>query len=248
MDIIVCDDEQLARERLVRMLTHLGHHVVAQAANGEQALQMVEQHRPDCILLDIRMPSMNGLECALHLSQLAVPPAIIFCTAFDQYAIDAFKTHAISYLLKPVALEDLQYALDKAQKLNQAQQAALMNAQPSSDPDHKHRRNHIAARTHRGVELIPIEDIYYFLADQKYVMIRHKNGQVLIDETLKELETEFAEQFMRIHRNALLSTKYLEGLEMLSNGQYQVRCKEIDEKLLISRRHLSHIKQRMQSL
>lgn len=249
MDIVICDDEALARERLVRMVTHLGHCVVAQANNGKQAIAAVEKFRPDVILLDIRMPELNGLDCAVQLSQLETPPAIVFCTAFDQYAIDAFKTHAIAYLLKPIPLEDLQHALHKATRLNQAQLQALpVQTQNLNSPTQHTTRQNIVARTHRGVELIPVEDIYYFFADQKYVMVRHKHGQVLIDETLKELENEFADVFIRIHRNALISLKHLEGLEMLANGQYQVRCREIDEKLLISRRHLPHIKERMQKL
>ena len=245
MDIVVCDDEPLARERLERMLTHLGHRVLGQAKNGIEALEMVEQEQPDVILLDIRMPEMNGLECAQKLSNLDTPPAIAFCTAFDQYAIDAFKTNAIAYLLKPIAMDDLSQALAKATKLNQAQLQALPTTE--KDPEHQ-TRHHIAARTYRGVELIPLDDIYYFLADQKYVMVRHKNGQVLIDETLKDLENEFENNFIRIHRNALMSLKYLDGLELQSNGQYQVRCKEIDEKLMISRRHLPLIKERIQNL
>ncbi|GAA5013471.1 LytTR family DNA-binding domain-containing protein [Acinetobacter puyangensis] len=250
MDIVICDDEALARERLVRMVTQLGHCVVAQANNGKQAIAAVEKFRPDAILLDIRMPEMNGLDCAVQLSQLDTPPAIVFCTAFDQYAIDAFKTHAMAYLLKPIPLDDLQHALHKATRLNQAQLQALplQSRDLNSTVSQNTARQNIVARTHRGVELIPIEDIYYFFADQKYVTVRHKHGQVLIDETLKELENEFTADFIRIHRNALISLKHLEGLEMLANGQYQVRCREIDEKLLISRRHLPHIKERMQKL
>ena len=246
MDIVVCDDEALARERLSRMVVHLGHRVVAQASNGIEAIVAVQSHQPDIVILDIRMPELNGLEAAAKISQMPTPPAIIFCTAFDQYAIDAFKTHAIAYLLKPIALDDLKQAIDKASRLNQAQLQALPN-QPK-EPSLSRKRHNIVARTHRGVELIPLDEIYYFLADQKYVMVRHKHGQVLIDETLKELEVEFAEPFIRIHRNALLSIKYLEGLEMLPSGQYQVRCKEIEEKLLVSRRHLPLIKEKMQKM
>lgn len=247
MKIVVCDDESLARERMVRLVTHLGHQVVAQAENGKQALEVVQKHQPDVLLLDIRMPEMDGLTCAVKISDLDTPPAIIFCTAFDQYAIDAFKTHAIAYLLKPIALDDLEQALHKATRLNQAQLQALPQTSPPSSPEEQGRQ-HIVARTHKGVELIALEDIYYFLADQKYVMVRHRQGQVLIDETLKELEQEFVQGFIRIHRNALLSLHHLDGLEMLPNGQYQARCREIDERLLISRRHLPNIKERMQSL
>lgn len=114
--------------------------------------------------------------------------------------------------------------------------------------EEKVQRQQIAAKTYRGLELIPVENIYYFLADQKYVTVRHKNGSVLIDETLKDLETEFADRFIRIHRNALISLDYLDGLEMVSSGQYQVRCRELDERLAVSRRHLPLLRERMQNL
>lgn len=267
MDIVVCDDEPLARDRLKRLLETLGHQVVAEAADGQQALQAVAQHQPDVVMLDIRMPVMDGLSCARQLSQLNTPPAIIFCTAYDQYAIEAFQTHAIAYLLKPTSRDDLAQALQRATRLTQAQVHALeaphagehgratadLSATMSADPSagvrrHGPTRQHIMARTYRGIELIAVDDIYYFLADQKYVMVRHRGGQVLIDETLKDLEAEFADRFIRIHRNALLSLRYLDGLEILSNGQYQARCREIDEKLLISRRHWGQIRERMQQI
>lgn len=109
-------------------------------------------------------------------------------------------------------------------------------------------RQQIAAKTYRGLELIPVENIYYFLADQKYVTVRHKNGSVLIDETLKDLETEFSDRFIRIHRNALISLDYLDGLEMVASGQYQARCRELEERLAVSRRHLPLLRERMQNL
>ncbi|KAA8732353.1 response regulator transcription factor [Acinetobacter qingfengensis] len=246
MKIIICDDEPLARERLLRMLTQLGHDVLAQAANGRQAIDLVKQYQPDVILLDMRMPEMSGLECAALLNQLNMPPAMIFCTAFDQYALDAFKAAACDYLLKPVSMDDLKQALDRSMRINQAQLQHIAYSEVMTGASSC--RQHIAARTHRGMELIALDDIYYFLADQKYVMVKHKQGQVLIDETLKELEQEFSERFIRIHRNALLSLKYLDGIELIDGGQYQIRCKEIDDRLLISRRHLSSIKERMHVL
>ena len=244
MKVMICDDEPLARERLVRMTAQLGHEVIAQASNGHQALDLLQQFQPDVILLDIRMPELSGMQCAEQISQLSVPPAIIFCTAYDQFALPAYKTRASDYLLKPITLEALENALNKAVKLTQAQMQALHDeAQPKSTL-----RQHISARSHRGIELIAVEDIYYFYADQKYVMVRHKNGQVLIDDTLKELEQEFADGFIRLHRNALVSLKYLDGIELIEGGQYRARCKEIDDRLLISRRHLSTIKGKMQQL
>ena len=245
MKILVCDDEPLARERLSRMVQDAGHTVVAQATNGIEALEAVRIFQPDVLFLDVRMPEMDGLRCAEALMRLESPPAVIFVTAFDQHAIDAFRTQAIGYLLKPVSRDDLQSALNRASRLNTAQ---VNHLRVLHDPNAMAMRQHIAARTHRGMELIPIENIYYFLADQKYVTVRHSGGQVLIDETLKELETEFGDRFIRIHRNALLSIPYLEGLEMVSTGQYQVRFRGIEERLAVSRRHLPQLRDKMHTL
>ena len=247
MNILVCDDEPLARERLARMVKAAGHDVVAQAANGIEALEQVRLHQPDVVLLDIRMPEMDGIECAEALQELDVPPAVVFVTAFDQHAIDAFNTQAIGYLLKPINQQQLETALKRASKLNSAQVKSLQS-QVDDNGEQRAARKHIAARTHRGVELIPIESIYYFLADQKYVTVRHEGGQVLIDETLKDLETEFADLFIRIHRNALMAVSHLEGLEFIGTGQYEVRCRGIDERLAVSRRHLPQLREKIAHL
>ena len=247
MSIVVCDDEPLARERLIRMVKAANHEVVGEAANGLEALDQVRLHQPDVVLLDIRMPEMNGIECAQALQQLDLPPAVIFVTAFDQHAIDAFNTQAIGYLLKPINQQQLEIALNSASKLNSAQ---LKSLQAQTDTDNhsgqaRPARHNIAARTHRGVELIPIEQVYYFLADQKYVTVRHSGGQVLIDETLKDLETEFGDLFIRIHRNALIAISHLDGIEFIGTGQYQVRCRGIDERLAVSRRHLPQLREKI---
>ncbi|MGK3626423.1 LytR/AlgR family response regulator transcription factor, partial [Acinetobacter sp. A11] len=213
---------------------------------GQEALEQARLHQPDVILLDIQMPGMNGLVCAEQLSQLNPRPAIVFCTAYDQHALEAFKAQVQAYLLKPIDPVELEQALSQLTQLTQAQ----LNALPNSEllQDLKTQRHQIAAKTYRGVELIPVENIYYFLADQKYVTVRHKNGSVLIDETLKELETEFADQFIRIHRNALVAVTYLDGLELVSSGQYQVRLRGLDERLSVSRRHLSTLRERIHQL
>jgi two-component system response regulator AlgR len=206
---------------------------------------MVQFYQPDVVLLDIQMPEMDGLTCAQYLRQLEPSPAIVFCTAYDQHALDAFKSHAEGYLLKPIMQQELQQVLDQLTKLTQAQVSHL---EQKEDMDNQEQRHQIAAKTYRGVELVPVENIYYFLADQKYVTVRHKNGSVLIDETLKDLELEFGHQFIRIHRNALVSVHYLEGLELINSGQYQVRCRELDERLSVSRRHLPYLRERIQKL
>lgn len=249
MNVIICDDEYLARERLQRLLQHLGHHVVAQASTGRQALELVEQFKPDVVILDIHMPEMDGMSCATELSKMQTPPAIIFCTAYDEYAISAFRTQAIAYILKPVSVDDLSNAMLKATKLNQAQLQVLPKSDEQiSTPSPQHSsRQHITARHHRGVELIAIDDIYCFLADQKYVMLRHRQGQVLIDETLKDLEQEFSHTFCRVHRNALINKRFIAGLDLI-DGHYYVRLKEYDERFLISRRHLPQVRALLQQL
>lgn len=246
MRIVVCDDEPLARERLVRIVQDEKHEVVAQAMTGIEAIAAVKQYQPDVILLDIRMPEMDGIRCAQALNELENPPAIIFVTAYDHYAITAFKSNAIGYLLKPANKDELIEALAKAKSLNAAQLNELRKLEdPTARPS---RRQHIAARTHRGVELIPLSDVYYFTADQKYVKVRHKDGTVLIDETLKELEQEFADELFRVHRNALINLDYLDLLEAVDSGQYQVRFKGIDEALAVSRRHLPVLRDKIQNM
>lgn len=246
MDVLICDDEPLATERLARLVTQLGHQVVATASHGEQAIELADEHQPDVVLLDIQMPEMDGLSCAQHLRELDPMPAIVFCTAYDEHALDAFKSQAEGYLLKPVMQQELQQALDHLTKLTQAQLSHIKQKENMEELNIK--RHQITAKTYRGVELVPVENIYYFLADQKYVTVRHKNGSVLIDETLKDLEHEFADQFIRIHRNALVSIHYLEGLEVINTGQYQVRCRELEERLAVSRRHLPTLRERIQKL
>lgn len=246
MDVLICDDEPLATERLARLVTQLGHQVVATASHGEQAIELADEHQPDVVLLDIQMPEMDGLSCAQHLRELDPMPAIVFCTAYDEHALDAFKSQAEGYLLKPVVQQELQQVLDHLTKLTQAQLSHIKQKENMEELNIK--RHQITAKTYRGVELVPVENIYYFLADQKYVTVRHKNGSVLIDETLKDLEHEFADQFIRIHRNALVSIHYLEGLEVINTGQYQVRCRELEERLAVSRRHLPTLRERIQKL
>ena len=245
MDILICDDEPLAVERLSRLVTQLGHQVVATASHGKQALELVREYVPDVVLLDIQMPEMDGLSCARQLAEFHPMPAIVFCTAYDEHALTAIQAQAKGYLLKPVVKSELEQVLNHLTKLTQAQVSKLEQKEYMEE---KNQRHQIAAKTYRGLELIPVENIYYFLADQKYVTVRHKNGSVLIDETLKDLELEFANRFIRVHRNALISLDYLDGLELVTSGQYQVRCRELEERLAVSRRHLPLLRERMQNI
>ncbi|MGV8837146.1 LytR/AlgR family response regulator transcription factor, partial [Cellvibrio sp.] len=240
MDILIVDDEALARQRLLRMVEKIdGFSVVAEADNAEDALVAITQHDPDIVLLDIRMPGRDGLSLAQDIAELEDAPAVIFCTAFDQYALDAFGTNAVGYLLKPVKAEQLLQVLEKAQKLNKIQRVA---AQKDNKPKSENQRTHITAKTRRGVELIPLDDVRYFLADHKYVTVYHRAGEHLLDETLKELEEEFGARFVRVHRNSLVSVKHIEALERNAQGQYQVRLADTELRPVISRRHVRDLK------
>lgn len=241
MDILIVDDEALARQRLLRMVEKIeGFSVVAEADNAEDALAAITRSDPDIVLLDIRMPGRDGLSLAQDIAELEDAPAVIFCTAFDQYALDAFGTNAVGYLLKPVKAEQLLQVLEKAHKLNKIQRVA---AQKNSKPKSETQRTHITAKTRRGVELIPLDDVRYFLADHKYVTVYHRAGEHLLDETLKELEEEFGARFVRVHRNSLVSVKHIEALERNAQGQYQVRLADTELRPVISRRHVSDLKE-----
>ncbi len=244
MRILIVDDEKLARERLTRMLQSMEegrHEVVGEAGNGVEAVALADQTQPDVVLLDIRMPGMDGLEAARHFTDFEEPPAVIFCTAYEEHAVEAFDLQAVGYLLKPVRRENLQAALEKARRLNKAQIAALY------DTD-KQRRTHISARTRRGIELIAVDDVRYFQADQKYVTVRHGAGEIIIDETLRELEEEFDDRFIRVHRNALIAGRYIEGLDRTPDGHYRIRLRDVEEHIEISRRHVPNVRRFVKSL
>jgi two-component system response regulator AlgR len=246
MKVLICDDEPLARSRLSRFIDDMEEfEVVAEAENGKEAIQKVNEFDPDIVLLDVRMPGMDGIEAAQHISGKDEPPAIIFCTAYDEYALEAFKVDAIGYLMKPVRATDLEGALLKASRLNKSQ---IQSLNAAAQELQSRKRSHISAKTHRGIELVAIDDIRYFRADHKYVSVRHSEGELLVDETLKNLEDEFGEQFVRIHRNSLVAVKYLDGMELNSPGHYQAKLKGVEDKLVVSRRHIAALRKVMQKL
>jgi two-component system response regulator AlgR len=211
------------------------HEVVADVASGMEAIKASEKLRPDLCLLDIRMPGMDGIETAQHFMTLAVAPAVIFCTAFEEHAVQAFELQAVGYLLKPVRRADLFRALAKSARLNRIQLDAVKNVKTD-------RRTHLCARTYKGVELVNISDIRYLKADQKYVSVRYTGGEVIVDETLRELEEEFPDLFSRVHRNALVTTNHIMGLEKDAKGQIGVRMSDVEELIDVSRRHLPAIR------
>jgi two-component system, LytTR family, response regulator AlgR len=240
MRILIVDDEPPARERLRSMLVEAGGFEVAgEAGNGEQALRLVDTLEPDIVLLDVRMPGIDGLEVARHLATQDEPPAVIFTTAFEEYALEAFESQAVAYLLKPIRAEKLLAALAKANRLTrpQLQQVASAAREPA-------RRSHIGVRGRDGLRLIPVDDVLCFHADQKYTTVKHLKGEDLIEDSLKTLEDEFAATFVRIHRNALVNTKYLERIARDAGGQHFVHLRGMPEALEVSRRMAGDLKDR----
>ena len=245
MNVLIVDDEAPARDRLRQLLEEDGTHaVIGEAANGRRALELVAQLSPDVVLLDIRMPGLSGIETAHHLNTFENPPAVIFATAYDEHAIEAFEASAIGYVLKPVRRERLNRALELAQRLSYS---ALGTVAGRAGIDA--RRNHVCTRSHGEMKLIPVNDVHYFLADQKYVSVFHTKGQDLIDDSLKALEEEFEDAFVRIHRGALVAVQSIESLKKTEDGRSQVVLRnggpDDAEALIVSRRHLTNVKRRL---
>jgi two-component system response regulator AlgR len=242
MNVLIVDDEQLARQRLRQMLSGMGEQVVGEAANGEQALLQSQNANPDLVLMDIRMPGMDGLEAAGYINQIDNPPAIIFTTAYSDHALKAFETHAVDYLLKPIKQERLADAINAAKRLTRAQIERLR----TDDDDES--RSKICVKSRGSLELIPIEDIIYFKADQKYVTLRTDDHEYLIEESLKALEQEFGQRFIRIHRNALVAEHQINGLSKNEAGHQCIRLNDTDDLLEISRRHLPSIRKKLKNM
>ena len=250
MKVLIVDDEKLARERLIRMINTLDQYeVVGEAASGDEAIKRTLEFEPDIVLMDIRMPGTDGMAAAHKIAAMPAPPAVVFCTAFSEHAIEAIEANAAGCLLKPVRREALIEALIEALKrvgrVNKVQEQTVSG----EDESMKQRvRTHISARTRRGIELIPLSEIRFFQADHKYVTVRHESGEVLIDDSLRDLEDEFGDRVVRIHRNALVMTDHLEGLDRNPQGHYQVRMRGVEDKLDVSRRHVSGLRRLVQSL
>lgn len=242
MNVLIVDDEHLARQRLRKLLSATSEYkIVGEAETGEDALRKTQASLPDVVLMDIRMPGMDGIEAARYINRMDKPPAIIFTTAFSDHALTAFEAHAIDYLLKPIKQSRLEAALEAAKRMNKAQLSQLREDETGGA------REKICVKSRGTLELIPIEEIIYFKADQKYVTLRTADQEYLIEESLKILEDEFAHQFIRIHRNALVAHNMLHGLTKNPLGHACISFGEIDDLLEVSRRHLPFIRKKLRS-
>jgi two-component system response regulator AlgR len=239
--VLIVDDEPRARDRLRHLLAAIpGATVVGEAGNGGDALAQAAATAPDIVLLDVRMPGMDGLEAARHLADLPSPPAVIFTTAFEQHALEAFDAHAAGYLLKPVRLEKLEQAIARARQPTRAQLGQMTEAAGS-------RRTQLPVRTREQLKLIPVDEILCFIADQKYVTVRHTGGEDLTEEPLRALEQEFAAEFVRVHRNALAALRHIEAVDRLPDGHHVLRLRHGGGQLQVSRRLAGDLLRRLRT-
>ena len=241
--VMIVDDEAPARMRLRDLLADIASEVpntvVAEAADGLLALAAVDGLAVDIALIDIRMPIMDGIELARHLSRLENPPAIIFVTAYEGYAVEAFELNAIDYLLKPVRAQRLLAAMQKA-RLTRPPRERVLEQLPQSA------RSHLSCQERGRLLLIPLADILYLKAELKYVTARTASREYLLDESLSRLEEEFSERFIRLHRSALVAKDAIIGFEKNvaedAETQWQAVLRDVPERLSVSRRQWPLVK------
>ncbi len=274
LQVFLVDDEAPARARLRTILGDIAgdmpHQVIGEAENGMQALPQILDLNPDVVLLDVQMPGMDGIELAGHLVRQASPAALIFVTAFDEYALKAFEVHALDYLLKPVRASRLAQALERVQQ-QVWQKTQHTQSKPLSDSNVANsaaeslapaasamaalasslhlQRQHFSVQERGRLLLVPVSAVLYLRAEQKYVTLRSKEREFLIEDSLVSIEEELSDTFVRVHRNALVSRAAIVGVErgLAENGDksqesWQVIVRDVAERLPISRRQWPIIK------
>jgi len=242
--IVIVDDEQPARGRLRELLgdcaAEFRHAVVGEAANGIEGLELVAQTPADLALVDIHMPGMSGIEFARHLQVLETPPAVIFITAHDQYAVQAFEVNAVDYLLKPVRAARLLAALKKSSGGAPLAREVLERIDPNP-------RRYFSVAERGRVTLVPVSEVLFLKAEQKYVTIRTREREFLIEDALAQLEKEFAATFVRIHRNCLVARALIRGVERSSaedgDAGWAVVLEGWVDRLPVSRRQWTALKE-----
>lgn len=235
LTILIIDDEAPARNRLRRMLVDVpAVQVVGEAATGQEALGLIAVTEPDVLLLDISMPGLDGMALAHILQEQASAPAIIFCTAWSDQAVEAFECDAVDYLVKPVRKERLETALDKARRFIGEDLG----------------RTGVFLRSTLGgkVSLLPINEVVFLISEDKYTTVVHENGKLVINESLLELEEEHADILVRIHRGTLVAKNRIRGLEKTSDGQHFLQLEGCDERPQVSRRNLPAVRKFIREL
>ena len=241
--VFIVDDEAPARNRLRELLhdcsDQLALDIVGEAANGQEALDKLVEVQADVVLMDIRMPQMDGIELAQHLQKLDKPPVIIFTTAYDSYAIKAFELRAIDYLLKPIRLGRLFDALMRARVAVPIQTEVLRELLPEP-------RKHLSIHERGKIHLVPIEEVLFLRAELKYITVKTADREYLIEESLTALEKEFVSRFVRIHRNCIVAKDAIVGFQRggdENESGWMVKLKDVEESLPISRRQQYLVKE-----
>ncbi len=235
--VMVVDDESPARRRLRELLddcaSSLPLAVVGEAANGREALDLMQSAPPDLVLTDIHMPDMDGIELARHLLKLPRPPVVMFTTAFQEHALEAFDVHAVDYLVKPVRVQRLLSALQKVPKLRPLD-AERISQLPANA------RRFLSVTERSRVVLVPVDEVVYLKAELKYITIRSHDREFLLEESLPRLEAEFGHRFVRVHRNCLVARDAIRGFERRVNddgdAHWEVLLNGLAETLPVSRR------------
>jgi two-component system response regulator AlgR len=235
MKCLIVDDESLARTRLKAILTDVSKEFnVIESDNGEDALNKCNDYAPEVVFLDIRMPGMSGMEVAQHLTAFESPPAVIFTTAYNEFALEAFDANAIDYLLKPIRRDRLKIALQKLRPMTPEKSITL----PLDEP-----RQNFALTQKGRIRLVPLEDVIYFRADSKLVRLRTVDGEHVISEVLNSLEDELDDKFIRVHRNALVSKMHIDALTKDEGiGKWVVHFKTVADTLEVSRRQTTRVR------
>jgi two-component system response regulator AlgR len=227
LSILIVDDEKPARDRLRRMTEGIsGFNVVGEAGSGAEAVERIQKLKPHILLLDISMPGMDGMSLARNLKTGDSLPVVIFCTAYQDQALEAFEAEAVDYLVKPVRAERLGQALEKARR--------FIGEEADLEPD-QFLRSTVGGK----VTLTPVHRVICLLAEDKYTTVIFEQGRTVIDDSLTELEKRFPQRFLRIHRNALISMRHIRGLERTPDGHSLALLKGTDRKPEVSRRNVS---------
>jgi DNA-binding LytR/AlgR family response regulator len=263
---LIADDERLMREQLRARLAEVWPEleIVAEAKNGIEAVELTTQHHPDLVFLDIRMPGMTGVEAARQIAQLPTDDdadgwpgcEIVFITAYDQYAVEAFEQGVVDYVLKPAERERLMVTVERIKKRMAARQGADVGSGereplPAHTPDMQQLLQKLAAQINpnaapklkwiqatvgQSIQMIPVEDVLFFISDEKYTRVQTANLEALIRKPIKELIEELdMNLFWQIHRSTLVNTKAIAGVSRDLRGRQLVAVKGHNEKLEVSR-------------
>lgn len=224
MRVLIVDDEPLARARLDAMLKECADvDVVGSVGDGEAALAALSEKQPDLLLLDINMPGLDGKTLAARLAN-RTRPQVVFCTAYEAHAVHAFDLGAADYLLKPVRAERLRDALRRVRQ--------RLEAHPREPVGWLH------ARVRGEPVRIALDEVICLLAEEKYVVAHRAGDQLLLDDSLRQLEETYPDHLIRLHRNCLVPANRLVGLKTLADGRVLARLAGTDFSPEVSRRNL----------